>query len=218
MMRLHEGDAMSREREITRVLDILFEHYAHECHTDEPFRVLVSTIISQRTTDANMLVASKRLLHECPDAESLAMADIGRVAELIKPSGVFRIKAERLVECARILVAKHGGDVPSTLDELLALPGVGRKTANCVLSYGFGEDAVAVDTHVHRISNRLGITHSNSVEKTEKQIKSHVPRRYWRCYNIVFVRFGQQVCRPTKPRCNVCPVAHMCPSSKLLSG
>ena len=205
---------MSREQ-VVRVLDILFEQYAHECRTDDAFRVLVSTIISQRTTDANMLVASTRLLSEHPSAQSLARADARHVEQLIAPSGMFRVKARRLIEVARILVAEYGGGVPSTEEGLLALPGVGRKTANCVLAYAFGKDVVAVDTHVHRISNRLGIVHSRSPESTEEQIRQRVPKQYWRCYNIVFVRFGQQVCKPTTPRCEGCPVESMCPSSRL---
>jgi len=198
---------------VNKVLDILFERYAHECFTDEPFRVLVSTILSQRTTDANTHAATKRLLSEYPSAHELAMADVAHVEELIRAAGMFRIKARRLIEVAHMLVSEYGGKVPDSEEELLSLPGVGRKTANCVLAYGFGRDAIAVDTHVHRISNRLGIVHSSTPEQTEGQLMERVQRRYWRCYNIVFVRFGQTICRPTRPRCGVCPVESMCPSS-----
>jgi len=201
---------------VNRVLDTLFERYAHECFTDEPFRVLVSTILSQRTTDANTHTAARRLLSEYSSAHELAMADVAHVEELIRAAGMFRIKARRLIEVAQILVSEYGGNVPDTEEGLLSLPGVGRKTANCVLAYGFGRDAIAVDTHVHRISNRLGIVSSSTPEQTERQLVERVQRRYWRCYNIVFVRFGQTICRPTRPRCGVCPVESMCPSSTTL--
>jgi endonuclease-3 len=141
----------------------------------------------------------------------LAQAQEREIAEAIYPAGFYRTKAARLKEIGRILSVQYGGTVPRSESELLELPGVGRKTANLVLSLGFGLPAICVDTHVHRISNRLGWVTSRSPEETERQLQAVLPKEYWREINGLLVAFGQQTCTPTSPRCSSCPLAQTCP-------
>jgi len=132
------------------------------------------------------------------------------VAERIRGVGFYNVKSGRLLEVARIIRDQYGGRVPDSMEELMKLPGVGRKTANCVLVYGFGKRAIPVDTHVHRISNRLGIAHTRSPDETEAVLRDFFPEERWLEVNDLFVRFGKAVCRPVGPRCNVCPLSEEC--------
>ena len=176
-----------------------------------PFEVLVSTILSLRTKDEVTSEAAARLFARARTPEQ--MLDLGehRVAELIYPVGFYPTKAKRLVEISRIIRDEHGGKVPDTMEGLLALPGVGRKTANLVLVEGYGQDAICVDTHVHRISNRIGYVQTRTPEQTEMALRDKLPRRHWIRYNELLVAFGQVICRPISPFCSRCPVAWMCP-------
>ena len=139
------------------------------------------------------------------------MADEKNIARLIRASGFYNQKARRIKEVSGIIVNDYGGKVPNNMDELLKLPGVGRKTANCVLVYGYGKDAIPVDTHVHRISNRLGLVETNDPMKTEEELQMNIPRKYWIDLNELFVKFGKDICRPVKPRCDECPIRKLCP-------
>jgi endonuclease-3 len=177
----------------------------------DPFRVLVSTIISTRTKDTVTAVASGRLLDAAPDAPRLARMTEARIARLIFPAGFYRTKAANLRATARLLIERHGGGVPPGMDDLLALPGVGRKVANLVRGLAFGLDAICVDTHVHRISNRLGWVATRDPAGTERALMRVLPRRYWIVVNDLMVRWGQSVCTPLSPRCGGCPVARSCP-------
>jgi endonuclease-3 len=134
------------------------------------------------------------------------------VRELIKQTGFYKIKAKRIIGVADVIVEKYNGEVPDDLETLLRLPSVGRKTANCVLVYGFGVPAIPVDTHVHRISNRLGLVNTKTPEQTEDALKTVVPHKYWKDLNYLFVSFGQDICKPIKPRCEECPVRILCKS------
>ncbi len=183
----------------------------------DPFQTLVATVISQRTREESTAIASQRLLGRFPDAPSLAAAPVADVERLIRPSGFYRNKARTLVRLARALMDRHGGRVPTSLEELLALPGVGRKTANCVLVYGFGVPAIPVDTHVHRVSNRLGWAHSSTPEGTERALSAIVPREHWLEINELLVLFGRELCRPIGPRCGECPLER-CPSRRADGG
>jgi endonuclease-3 len=183
------------------------EHYA-----GSPFVVLISTILSQRTRDENTIKASNQLFAEYKTPGQIAAAPIERIEELIRPSGFYKVKAMRVKEVSRIIAEEYNGKVPSRLMELLKLPGVGRKTANCVLVYGFRKNAIPVDTHVHRISNRLGLVNTKTPEKTEEELRRIIPEEHWLELNELFVKFGQQVCRPIKPRCGECPVTAECVS------
>jgi dihydrofolate synthase/folylpolyglutamate synthase len=178
--------------------------------TEDPFRVLISTILSQRTRDENTHAASKALFSIFTSAEGLAAADPEEVERLVKPAGFYRQKTRMIMDTARALVELHGSKVPQDLEKLLALPGVGRKTANCVLSYGFGVPAIAVDTHVQRIANLLGLVCTKEPEETENKLMALVPRDRWNQVNRLLVRHGQSVCVPARPRCSECRIAHLC--------
>ncbi len=176
----------------------------------DPFKILISTIISSRTKEETTAEVSERLFKRFPDVESLSKADPKEVEKLIYPAGFYKTKAPRLVEIARIILEEYNGKVPDTLEELVKLPGVGRKTANIVLAYGFGKPAIAVDTHVHRIANRLGLVKTKTPVETEKALKKIIPKSKWREINEVFVSFGRRVCKPINPRCDQCPIKQCC--------
>jgi len=178
----------------------------------DPFRALIATVLSQRTRDEVTDIAAKKLFSRYDSPSGLSKADVKDIEELIREVGFYRVKAPRLKEIARIIDDKYNGKVPEDIDELLALPGVGRKTANCVLVYGFGKDAVAVDTHVHRISNRLGIVRTGTPDKTESELRRVLPREHWRHLNELLIRFGKDICRPVGPRCGQCPLFEECPT------
>jgi len=177
----------------------------------DPFQTLIATVISQRTREEKTAEAASALFARYPDAASLAAARAPVVAGLIRPAGFYRQKAPVLIEISRRLLKDHGGNVPQELEELLALPGVGRKTANCVLVFAFGVPAIPVDTHVHRISNRLGWVRTRKPEDTEQALMGLLPKRYWTVINELFVLFGREICRPVGPICPACPLLG-CPS------
>ena len=177
----------------------------------DPFRLLVACVISLRTKDAVTAAASARLFAAAATPRAVAALPEARIAELIFPAGFYRTKARQIREIARRVVAEHDDRVPAERDALLAFPGVGRKTANLVLGLGFGIPAICVDTHVHRISNRLGLVRTKTPEQTERALEAALPRRYWIDVNDLLVTFGQQVCHPTSPRCSSCPLAARCP-------
>lgn len=182
-------------------------------HRSDPWDVLVSTIISLRTRDAVTLASSRRLLDEAPTPRAMLDLDEGRIAELIYPAGMYRTKAANLLKTANILLREHGGDVPSNAEALIALPGVGLKTANLVLGAGFGIPAICVDIHVHRIANRRGWVKTLSADATEGELRRILPRRWWIPVNRILVSYGQRVCTPVSPRCSICPVAEGCPAA-----
>jgi len=186
-------------------------------HAVNPFQVLVGTILSQRTRDEATDVATARLFARYPDARSLAEASPRELEPLVRPVGFYRTKSRVIGACARELLARHGGDVPRTYAELLALPGVGPKTANCVLVFGYGIPAIPVDTHVHRIANRLGVVRTRTPEETEDRLRAVVDPRYWIPLNPLLVQHGQNVCRPHRPRCDLCPIAGLCATGIALS-
>jgi endonuclease-3 len=176
-----------------------------------PFEVLVSTILSLRTKDEVTSQAARRLFQEARTPEQILSLGEKRLAKLIYPVGFYVTKAQRLLEISRIVLREHGGQVPDTLEALLELPGVGRKTANLVLVEGFKKPAICVDTHVHRISNRIGYVKTKAPDQTEMALREKLPRKHWIRYNELLVAFGQVVCRPVSPFCSKCPVADMCP-------
>ncbi|MFH0859646.1 MAG: endonuclease III [Candidatus Altiarchaeota archaeon] len=175
-----------------------------------PFKVLISTVLSQRTKDANTEKASNRLFRRFKTPKQLANANIRTIETLIKPSGFYKVKAERIREISRQLVEKFGGTVPEDMDTLLSLPGVGRKTANCVLVYAYNKPAIPVDTHVHRISNRIGWVRTRTPEQTEQQLSNVLPREYWIEINELLVKYGQRVCHPINPKCSTCRIRKYC--------
>jgi endonuclease III len=181
--------------------------------SSDAFPVLVSTIISLRTRDKVTREVSKRLLGEASDPRALVSMPREELEDLLKPAGFYRQKAGQLKAISRILIDEHDGEVPDEMDELLALPGVGRKTANFVLGMVFGKPAICVDVHVHRISNRLGLVDTGDPEETEMELRRLYPEREWTGINHVMVRFGQRICRPVGRLCTECPFMEACPSS-----
>ena len=176
-----------------------------------PFEVLVSTVLSLRTKDEVTATASARLFERARTPQEILDLDEKELQQLIYPVGFYITKAQRLKEISGILLDRYAGAVPDTLAELIELPGVGRKTANLVLIEGFGKAGVCVDTHVHRISNRIGYVKTRRPDDTEMVLRKKLPRRHWIRYNELLVAFGQVICRPISPFCSRCPVADMCP-------
>jgi endonuclease-3 len=177
----------------------------------DPFRVLVSTVISLRTKDQVTARASVNLLSRADSPGRMRELSEGEIGRLIYPAGFYRVKAKHLKMISAMLMDRHGGEVPREMADLLALPGVGRKTANLVRNLGFGLPGICVDTHVHRITNRLGWISTKSPEKTEHALEAILPKRYWIPINGLLVRFGQRVCTPVSPRCSLCFLVDYCP-------
>lgn len=177
--------------------------------THDPFRILVGTILSARTKDQTTAAAVGRLFPVAPDAEALGRLSLEEIERLIFPVGFYHAKARHLKALPEAL-GRFGGRVPNTVEELVTLPGVGRKTANLVVALGFGLPAICVDTHVHRINNRLGIVRTKTPLETEMALRRLLPERLWIPWNSIFVSFGQTRCKPLGPRCEGCPVVRYC--------
>ncbi|OLC12848.1 MAG: endonuclease III [Candidatus Rokubacteria bacterium 13_1_40CM_69_27] len=178
--------------------------------TRDPFRVLIACILSLRTQDTTTGPAAERLFALADTPEGMLRLTAARIERAIYPVGFYRTKARVIRAICRELLERFGGRVPDEIDELLTLKGVGRKTANLVVTMGYGKPGICVDTHVHRISNRLGYVKTPTPEKTEMALRAKLPRRYWIGYNDLLVSFGQNVCTPISPRCSLCPVRPLC--------
>jgi endonuclease-3 len=176
-----------------------------------PFRLLVACVISLRTKDKVTAEASRRLFEIAPTPDRLAKLEEDRISRAIYPAGFYNTKAAQLKEIGRIIRDEFDDEVPASETDLLAMPGVGRKTANLVLGLGFGIPAICVDTHVHRISNRLGMVLTKTPEQTERALMEVLPRDLWIPINDLLVTFGQNRCHPTSPRCTDCPLEDLCP-------
>jgi len=183
-----------------------------QAQAEQPFQILIATLLSARTQDATTHAASTRLFKRARTPRTMAALPVEAIEQLIFPVGFYRTKAKHVKACCEMLVERFGGQVPQTLEELTRLPGVGRKTANLVLTLGFGStENICVDIHVHRISNRLGWVATEHPEETEQALYRVVPRRWWPVINQYLVTWGQHVCRPVFPRCGDCAVASRCP-------
>ena len=176
----------------------------------DPFRVLIATVLSLRTKDETTAPAAERLFKVADSPQKMLQLPVERLAELIYPVGFYRTKAANILEICRILVEKYSGRVPDTLEELLSFKGVGRKTANLVITLGYGKPGICVDTHVHRISNRLGYVKTKTPEETEFALRKKLPSQYWIIYNDLMVAFGQNLCTPVSPFCSRCPLYNFC--------
>lgn len=182
----------------------------------DPFRILISTILSLRTKDEVTFAASERLFALASTPRALAALATRKVERAIFPVGFYRTKARTVREIAKRIDTEYNGRVPDTIDALLDFKGVGRKTATLVVSLGYGKEAICVDTHVHRIANRLRWVKTRTPDDTERALMIFLPRRHWIGINDTMVSFGQRVCQPVSPRCSVCPLADACPREGVL--
>lgn len=178
---------------------------------DKPFEVLISTILSLRTKDKTTLEASLRLFKVARTPKAILNLDLKKLQDLIYPVSFFRNKAVSIQKTCSILLDKFQGKVPNNMDDLVALPGVGRKTANLVITLGFNDYGICVDTHVHRISNRWGLIKTKDADESELVLRKILPKKYWIKYNDWLVAFGQNLCQPVSPHCSLCPVEKYCP-------
>jgi endonuclease III len=183
-----------------------------DAQAEDPFQVLIATLLSARTQDATTHAAATRLFRRARTPRTMAALSVKEIESLIYPVSFYRNKAEHVKACCQQLVSEFGGQVPSTLEELVTLPGVGRKTANLVLILAFkSAQNICVDTHVHRIANRLGWVDTRLPEETELALYRSTPRKWWPFLNLYLVTWGQNVCRPVYPRCGDCVIASDCP-------
>ena len=176
-----------------------------------PFLILISCILSLRTRDTVSLPASQRLFEHAQTPDTLLLLSPATIQKLIYPVGFYRQKTKQILDICAILLKKYKGKVPHAYEELIDLPGVGPKTANLVLGTGFNIPAICVDTHVHQVSNRLGLVKSKNVTETEEQLKVLLPKKYWTEYNKLMVIWGQNICVPISPKCSICPLLPLCP-------
>ena len=177
----------------------------------DPYRVLISTLLSLRTKDETTAKASEQLFKLADAPRAMLRLRRKQIERAIFPVGFYHTKAKRILEISKRLLDEYDGRVPDEIDELLKLKGVGRKTANLVVTLGYGKLGICVDTHVHRISNRLGIVKTKTPEQTEFALRKILPKKYWIQYNDLLVSFGQSLCRPTSPWCSKCPIESDCP-------
>ena len=176
----------------------------------DPFKILIGTILSSRTRDENTTKVVKILFKRFRNAKELAEGNIEEVKQIIHSIGFYNVKAKRVLEVSQLIVKKFNGKVPNRIEKLLELPGVGRKTANCVLVYGFNKPTIPVDTHVHRISNRIGLVNTKTPEKTEIELNNIVNKKHWLKLNNIFVMYGQNICLPVTPKCELCELKKIC--------
>lgn len=176
----------------------------------DPFRVLISTILSLRTKDTTTAVAAPRLFALASTAEMMLGLTTRQIEKAIYPVGFYHTKAKTILQVCRMLKEDYGGRVPDEIDELLKLPGVGRKTANLVVTEGYGKPGICVDTHVHRITNRWGYVKTKNPGETEFALREKLPRRHWIEINRLLVAFGQNICHPISPKCSECPIRIYC--------
>jgi endonuclease III len=176
----------------------------------DPFKILIGTILSSRTRDETTTKVVKTLFKRFKNAKELAEGNLEEIKQIIHSIGFYNIKAKRIIEVSQLIVKRFDGKVPNSIEKLLELPGVGRKTANCVLVYGFNKPTIPVDTHVHRISNRIGLVNTKTPEKTEIELNNIINKKYWLRLNNIFVMYGQNICLPVAPKCELCELKKMC--------
>ena len=192
--------------EVLGELEKLYPQAGAELNFTNPFETVIATVLAAQCTDKRGNIVTAKLFPKYPDAKAMAQLTPEELEPMIQECGLFHTKARNIVELCRILVAKYDGRVPDTMEELVQLPGVGRKTANVVLANAFGKPAFAVDTHVFRVSNRIGLAHANNVEQTERQLMEAVPRDRWSHTHHLLIWHGRRCCTARKPACERCPI------------
>jgi len=200
-------------------MSILENHFNHNERTTlnrmrkkpNAFKVLIACLLSLRTQDKNTETASRRLFKVADSPEKIAALPLRKLEKLIFSSGHYKKKAKTLKHVSKTLIKKFNSKVPNDKEKLLSIKGIGPKTANIVLAFAYGRDVLPIDTHCHRIPNRLGWVNTKTPEKTEKELEKVLPKRYWNEFNAIFVLFGKEICQPISPWCSKCPIAKYCP-------
>lgn len=201
-------------QEILGILATTYPNPTTELRHESPFQLLIATILSAQCTDERVNIITAKLFHDHPTVESMAELQVDEIGEYIKSAGLWQSKARNIHATCGEILHRHGGQVPRTMEELTALPGVGRKTANVVMSVAFGIPAIAVDTHVFRVANRLGLAHARTPEQTEQQLMTTIPEENWSDAHHWLIYHGRRVCKARKPLCDQCPLQHLCPSAQ----
>jgi endonuclease III len=208
---------MKKKERISKILEILEETYRNTTtalNFQTPFQLLVSTMLAAQSTDVRVNIVTKDFFAKYPDAKSMAQLSVDEIIEWIKTVGLYKTKAKNLATTCKILSEKYGDDIPDTREELVKLPGVGRKTANVVLSIAKGVPAIAVDTHVFRLSNRIGLAKAKDVLKTEEQLMKNIPRDKWSEAHHWLIWHGRKICKARRPLCEECPIKDYCDFSQ----
>lgn len=205
-----------RALKVLRILEKTYPHVTGFLQHDTPFHLLVAVILSAQCTDERVNKVTPALFKKFPNAEAFAKAKQSDVEKLIFSTGFYKAKAKSIIGASRVIVEKHGGQVPQTLEELVQLPGVGRKTANVVLSHIWNIPAIVVDTHVKRVSGMLGFTKKTDPTKIEYDLMALFPQKDWNELNFKLIQHGRKICIARRPKCPECPVNHLCPSAKIL--
>ncbi len=208
-----QRDYRTGNEKVGEVLDILERNYPDattELKHRSPFQLLIATILSAQTTDRQVNKVTPELFRKFPGPADIAEAPVEEIENMIRTCGCYRSKAKNIKEACGILMERYNGKVPSTVEELMELPGVGRKTANVVASNAFGVAAIAVDTHVFRVSNRIGLVKASDVHKTEEQLMDNIPGEKWSRAHHWLIHHGRRVCKARKPLCHKCPLTHLC--------
>ena len=204
-------DSRARADRIRRILKQLYPEVKTPLRHETPFQLLVATILSAQCTDKQVNQVTKTLFRRLKTPEDFAAAPIITIEDIIRPTGFFHNKAKNIKNCSNVLVETNGGRVPQTLEELVKLPGVGRKTANVVLGAAFGIAGVVVDTHVGRISQRLALTRHKDPVKIEFDLMKIIPKKDWNDFSLRLIFFGRETCSARKPKCPICPLIKLCP-------
>lgn len=207
------------KKEAAEILDLLKEEYPEAgcaLHCDSPYHLLLAVMLSAQTTDVSVNKITPELFRRFPEPEDLAAASQDEVIDIIRSIGLYKNKSKNIISMSQVLMEKYDGVVPGDFQKLTELPGVGRKTANVVLAEGFGEQRIAVDTHVFRVSNRIGLSNSESVLETEKQLMAVLPEKRWTEAHHLLIFHGRRCCSARKPQCNRCPILEHCRHPEIL--
>jgi endonuclease-3 len=209
-------DKKGRAKEFVKFLETRYADAECSLLHENPFQLITATILSAQCTDARVNIVTRTLFKKYPDPAALASANLEELCEDVKPTGFFRNKAKSLKGMAQMLLDKHNGEVPDTMEDLIVLPGVGRKTANVILGNCFGKPAIVVDTHVKRISNRLGLTKNSDPDKIEQDLYKLIPAEKGSDWSHQVILFGREICMARSPKCSECPINSFCPTYKKL--
>ena len=210
---------MTNTRTISKIMDTLAKYYDYKERTTlnrmrqkpDAYKILIACLLSLRARDESTEKVSKQLFEVADNPEKMVKIPIPKMEKIVFSSGHYKKKARTIIHVSKEIIKKYNGKVPDKKDELLSIKGIGPKTANIVLSFAFGQEVLPIDTHCHRIPNRLGWLKTKTPEQTEKELEKILPRKYWKEFNAIFVLFGQTLCQPISPWCSKCPIKQYCP-------